>query len=51
MIILLILEIPLIIITICLGIALIHESDELGIIVSYFGFILSLILIMGYILT
>ena len=36
--------------TICLGIAIIHESDEkVGVIISYVGFIIGLILIIGYI--
>ena len=35
---------------ICLGIAIIHESDEkVGVIISYVGFIIGLILIIGYI--
>lgn len=38
------------ILTICLGIAVIHESDEkIGIIISYVGFITGLLLIIGYI--
>ena len=36
--------------TICLGIAIIHESDEkVGVIISYVGFIIGLLLIIGYI--
>ena len=35
---------------ICLGIAIIHESDEkVGVIISYVGFIIGLLLIIGYI--
>ena len=35
---------------ICLGIAIIHESDEkIGVIISYVGFIIGLLLIIGYI--
>ena len=35
---------------ICLGIAIIHESNEkVGVIISYVGFIIGLILIIGYI--
>ena len=38
------------ILTICLGIAIIHESDEkIGVIISYVGFIIGLLLIIGYI--
>ena len=36
--------------TICLGIAIIQESDEkIGVIISYVGFIIGLLLIIGYI--
>ena len=36
--------------SICLGMAIIHESDEkVGVIISYVGFIIGLILIIGYI--
>ena len=36
--------------TICLEIAIIHESDEkIGVIISYVGFIIGLLLIIGYI--
>ena len=36
--------------TICLGIAIIHVSDEkIGVIISYVGFIIGLLLIIGYI--
>ena len=50
MVIWLILGILLVIIAICLGIAIIHESDEkIGIIISYVGFITGLLLIIGYI--
>lgn len=46
----LILGILLVILTICLGIAIIHESDEkIGVIISYVGFIIGLLLIIGYI--
>ena len=35
---------------ICLGIAIIHESDKkVGVIISYVGFIIGLTLIIGYI--
>lgn len=35
---------------ICLGIAIIHESNEkVGVIISYVGFIAGLLLIIGYI--
>ena len=35
---------------ICLGIAIIHESDEkVGVIISYVGFIIGLTLIIGYV--
>lgn len=38
------------ILAICLGIAIIHESDEkIGVIISYVGFITGLLLIIGYI--
>lgn len=37
-------------VAICLGMALIHETDEkIGVIVSYFGFIIGLFFIIGYI--
>ena len=50
MVIWLILGILLVILAICLGIAIIHESDEkIGIIISYVGFITGLLLIIGYI--
>ena len=51
MVIWLILGILLVILTICLGIAIIHESDEkIGVIISYIGFIIGLLLlIIGYI--
>lgn len=50
MVIWLILGILLMILAICLGIAIIHESDEkIGIIISYVGFITGLLLIIGYI--
>ena len=50
MVIWLILGILLVILAICLGIAIIHESDEkIGIIISYVGFIIGLLLIIGYI--
>ena len=50
MVIWLILGIILVIFAICLGIAIIHESDEkVGVIISYVGFIIGLILIIGYI--
>ena len=46
----LILGILFVIFTICLGIAIIHESDEkIGVIISYIGFIIGLLLIIGYI--
>ena len=46
----LILGILFVIFFICLGIAIIHESDEkVGVIISYVGFIIGLILIIGYI--
>ena len=46
----LILGILLVIFTICLGIAIIHESNEkVGVIISYVGFIIGLTLIIGYI--
>ena len=46
----LILGILFVIFTICLGIAIIHESDEkIGVIISYVGFIIGLLLIIGYI--
>lgn len=46
----LILGIILIIISLCIGLALIHESDEkIGVIISYFGFIFGLFFIIGYI--
>ena len=46
----LILGILFVIFAICLEIAIIHESDEkVGIIISYVGFIIGLILIIGYI--
>lgn len=46
----LILGIILIIISLCIGLALIHESDEkIGVIISYFGFIFGLFVIIGYI--
>ena len=36
--------------SICLGMAIIHESDEkIGVIISYVGFIIGLLLIIGYI--
>lgn len=48
MIIWLILGIFLMILSICLGIAIIHESDKkIGVIVSYVGFILGLTFIIG----
>lgn len=38
------------ILTICLGITIIHGSDEkIGVIISYVGFIIGLILVIGYI--
>lgn len=50
MIILLILGILIIAVAICLGMALIHKTDEkIGVIVSYFGFIIGLFFIIGYI--
>ena len=50
MVIWLILGILLVILAICSGIAVIHESDEkIGIIISYVGFITGLLLIIGYI--
>ena len=50
MVIWLILGILLVIFAICLGIAIIHESDEkVGVIISYVGFIIGLLLIIGYI--
>lgn len=50
MVIWLILGILLVIIAICLGIAIIHESDEkIGVIISYVGFITGLLLIIGYV--
>ena len=50
MVIWLILGILLVILTICLGIAIIHESDEkIGIIISYVGFIFGCFIIIGYI--
>ena len=50
MVIWLILGILLVILAICLGIAIIHESDEkIGVIISYVGFIIGLTLIIGYI--
>lgn len=49
MVIWLILGILLVILTICLGIAIIHESDEKIGIISYVGFITGLLLIIGYI--
>ena len=46
----LILGILFTIFAICLGIAIIHESDEkIGVIISYVGFIIGLLLIIGYI--
>ena len=46
----LILGILFVIFAICLGIATIHESDEkIGVIISYVGFIIGLLLIIGYI--
>lgn len=46
----LILGILLVNFAICLGIAIIHESDEkIGVIISYVGFIIGLLLIIGYI--
>ena len=46
----LILGILFVIFTICLGIAIIHESDKkVGVIISYVGFIIGLTLIIGYI--
>ena len=46
----LILGILFVIFTICLGIVIIHESDEkIGVIISYVGFIIGLLLIIGYI--
>ena len=48
MVIWLILGILFVIFAICLGIAIIHESDEkVGVIISYVGFIIGLILIIG----
>ena len=50
MVIWLILGILLVIFAICLGIAIIHESDKkVGVIISYVGFIIGLLLIIGYI--
>lgn len=50
MVIWLILGILLVILAICLGIAIIHESDEkISVIISYVGFITGLLLIIGYI--
>ena len=50
MVIWLILGILLVIFAICLGIAIIHESNEkVGVIISYVGFIFGLFLIIGYI--
>ena len=46
----LILGILFVIFSICLGTAIIHESDEkVGVIISYVGFIIGLLLIIGYI--
>ena len=46
----LILGILFAIFAICLGTAIIHESDEkVGVIISYVGFIIGLLLIIGYI--
>ena len=46
----LILGILFTIFAICLGIAIIYESDEkVGVIISYVGFIIGLLLIIGYI--
>ena len=46
----LILGILFVIFAICLGIAIIYESDEkIGVIISYVGFIFGLFLIIGYI--
>lgn len=46
----LILGIFFVIFAICLGIAIIHESDEkVSVIISYVGFIAGLLLIIGYI--
>ena len=46
----LILGILFVIFTICLGITIIHESNKkVGIIISYVGFIIGLLLIIGYI--
>lgn len=46
----LILGIILIIISLCIGLALIQESDEkIAVIMSYFGFIFGLFVIIGYI--
>lgn len=50
MVIWLILEIILMILAICLGIEIVHESDKkIGVIISYVGFITGLLLIIGYI--
>lgn len=46
----LILGILLVILSICLGMAIIYASDEkIGVIISYVGFIFGLFLIIGYI--
>ena len=50
MVIWLILGILLVILAICLGIAIIHKKKKkIGIIISYVGFIIGLLLIIGYI--
>ena len=50
MIIYLILGILLVVLSICLGMAIMHASDEkIGVIISYFGFIFGLFLIIGYV--
>ena len=46
----LILGILLVILSICLGMAIMYASDEkIGVIISYVGFIFGLLLIIGYI--
>lgn len=46
----LILGILLVVLSICLGMAIMHASDEkIGVIISYAGFIFGLFLIIGYI--
>lgn len=46
----LILGILLVVLSICLGMAIMNASDEkIGVIISYFGFIFGLFLIIGYV--